>query len=379
MTTANASAVKEKRVWDILSRLGKKVVVLGVPQTYPVRPVNGWMVAGFLAPDTNADYTYPKTLKEEIAREIGEYFLDVKDFRTNEKDRLLDRMHQLMENRFDTARHLMQSKPWNFFMMVEMGMDRLHHAFWKFGDPTHPKFEPGNPFEHAMRDYYQAVDARIGELLSMVGDETAVLVVSDHGAKSMVGGICINQWLINEGLLTLAAPVTAPTRIEDCPIDWTHTRAWASGGYYGRVFLNVEGREPQGVIPADEYESFRDDLAARIEAMTDHEGRPLGNRALKPEDLYKTVNGVAPDLIVYFGNLNWRSVGMVGMDSVYTFENDTGPDDANHDYHGIFIMDDRAGRGGVELTGLQLMDIAPTVLDLMGLDVPGDMQGKTIS
>ncbi len=379
MTTANASAVKEKRVWDILSRLGKKVVVLGVPQTYPVRPVNGWMVAGFLAPDTNADYTYPKTLKEEIAREIGEYFLDVKDFRTNEKDRLLGRIHQLMENRFDTARHLMKSKPWDFFMMVEMGMDRLHHAFWKFGDPTHPKFEPGNPFEHAMRDYYQAVDARIGELLSMVGDETAVLVVSDHGAKSMVGGICINQWLINEGLLTPAEPVTAPTRIEDCPIDWSRTRAWASGGYYGRVFLNVKGREPQGVIPAAEYESFRDSLVARIDAMTDHEGRPLGNRALKPEDLYRTVNGVAPDLIVYFGDLNWRSVGMVGMNSVYTFENDTGPDDANHDYHGIFIMDDRAERGGAELTGLQLMDIAPTVLDLMGVDVPGDMQGKTIS
>jgi predicted AlkP superfamily phosphohydrolase/phosphomutase len=117
---------------------------------------------------------------------------------------------------------------------------------------------------------------------------------------------------------------------------------------------------------------------AKIEAMVDHEGRPMGNKAHKPQDLYKEVRGVAPDLIVYFGDLGWRSVGTVGFDSIYTFENDTGPDDANHDYNGIFLMDDRSGRGGVEMTGLQLMDIAPTVLEMLGVDVPADMRGRAI-
>ncbi|MCX5758248.1 MAG: alkaline phosphatase family protein [Candidatus Hydrogenedentes bacterium] len=378
MTTANSSAIREKRVWDILSRHGRKVVVLGVPQTYPVKPVNGWLVADFLAPDTQADYTYPKALKTELEQAVGTYLLDVKDFRTDEKDGLLERIFALMHNRFDAARHLMSSKPWDFFMMVEMGVDRLHHAFWKFCDPLHPKFEPGNAYEHVFREYYQALDRRVGELLTLAGDETAVLVVSDHGAKAMQGGVCINQWLIENGWLHLAGTPNGRRRIEDCTIDWPQTRAWASGGYYGRVFLNLEGREPQGVIAAADYDVCLSELAAAIEAMPGPDGQPLGNRALRPRDLYRAVNGIAPDLIVYFGGLNWRSVGAVGFDGIHTFENDTGPDDANHDFDGVFIMDDRTGRGGEERTGLQLMDVAPTILDLFGVPVPEDMQGKVI-
>ncbi|MBI5095273.1 MAG: alkaline phosphatase family protein [Candidatus Hydrogenedentes bacterium] len=379
MFTANSTAVKEKRVWDILSRQGKKVVVLGVPQTYPVSPVNGWLVSGFLAPNTDSDFTYPKALKTELREAVGEYIIDVKDYRTDDKDRLIKQIHGMLDNRFAYARYLMDSKPWDFFMMVEMGVDRLHHGLWQHIDPTHPKFVPGNPYENVLRDYYRAVDNHIGELLTRVGDETAVFIVSDHGAKSMHGGICVNQWLINEGLLTVRDKLDGRKRIEDCDIDWSRTKAWSSGGYYARLFLNVEGREPQGIIPADQYEAVRDEIVRKLEAMTDHEGKPLNTKAHKPEDLYRTVKGVAPDLIIYFGDLYWRSVGSVGFDSIYTFENDTGPDDANHDYNGIFVMDDRSGRAGQELQGLQLMDVAPTILDVLGVDVPADMQGKVIN
>ena len=379
MITANAKAIHEPRLWDILSRQGKKVVVLGVPQTYPVSAVNGWLVADFLAPDTHAEYTYPKSLRHEIEMAAGgEYLLDVKDFRTDEKDRLLNQIYALMNNRFNTAHHLLTTKPWDFFMMVEMGVDRLHHGFWKYCDPEHPKFVPGNPYEHVFRDYYQAVDARIGELLSHVGPETAVLIVSDHGARGMSGGICLNQWLINEGLLTLAETPVGRKRFEDCAVDWSKTYAWGSGGYYGRVFLNVEGRESQGIIPAAEYESFRTDLIRRIEAMTDPEGHPLHNRALRPQDIYKHVNGIAPDLFVYFGNLAWRSVGGVGYDTIYTVENDTGPDDANHDFQGIFIMKAQDEKNGLELANLKGIDIAPTVLNLLEVSVSADMQGQII-
>jgi predicted AlkP superfamily phosphohydrolase/phosphomutase len=378
MITSNSRSIREPRVWDIISRCGKKVVVLGVPQTFPVTPVNGCMVADFLAPDTQADYTYPKSLKPEIERAVGEYIIDVKDFRTERKDWLLEQLHALMRNRFDLARYLMTAKPWDFFMMVEMGIDRLHHGFWKFCDPAHPKYEPGNPHEHAIRDYYTVLDRRIGELLSLVGPDTAVMIVSDHGAKAMLGGVCINQWLINEGLLRVIDPLDTRKRIEDCAIDWSRTRAWASGGYYGRVFFNVAGREPQGIVAPDGYEALRSKVIDRIESMRDPDGKPLGNKALRPEDLYRTVNGIAPDLIVYFGNLSWRSVGAVGFDSIYTFENDTGPDDANHDFNGIFIMDDRTGRAGKEMKDLEILDVAPTILDLLGIDKPEDMQGKII-
>jgi len=282
--------------------------------------------------------------------------------------------------RFRLARHLVTTHPWDFFMMVEMAPDRIYHGLWSYTDPTHPKYEPGNPYENAVLDLHRYLDEQIGKLIEAIGPDVPVLIVSDHGAKKMDGGICINDWLIREGWLTLEEMPSKPTRISQCKIDWSRTRAWGEGGYYGRVFLNVEGREPQGIIPKADYEAVRDQLKDAMEALPGPDGKPIGTRVLKPEDTYRTVTRIAPDLIVYWGDLDWRSVGQVGMGGVYTFENDTGPDDANHDYHGIFIMHDPANPGGGRrLEGLSLMDVAPTVLAFYGIRPEPDVQGKRIT
>jgi predicted AlkP superfamily phosphohydrolase/phosphomutase len=167
------------------------------------------------------------------------------------------------------------------------------------------------------------------------------------------------------------------TPINKMEIDWSNTTAWADGGYYGRLFLNVEGREPNGFIPPTDYDRVRDELVRKIEAMVDHEGNPLGNKALKPEDIYETQNGVAPDLIVIFGGLRWRSVGSVGHGSTYTFENDTGPDEANHAEFGIFIMNNAPGETPGQRDGLHLWDVHCTILDLFGLPPAQGALGKT--
>ena len=86
----------------------------------------------------------------------------------------------------------------------------------------------------------------------------------------------------------------------------------------------------------------------------------------------------APDLIVYFGDLDWRSTGSVGHDSLYSFETEIGPDDAVHAQHGIFIMRAPGIDGGKKLDGLHIMDGAPTVLSLLGVPVPPEMEGKSI-
>ncbi|HMF12812.1 MAG TPA: alkaline phosphatase family protein, partial [Gemmataceae bacterium] len=247
--------------------------------------------------------------------------------------------------------------------------------FWKFMDPSHPRYEPGNQFEHAIRDYYEFVDGQVGAMLTDVPDDAFVLVVSDHGAKGMEGGLCINEWLIRQGYLVLRQFPKKPAKFAELDVDWARTRAWGEGGYYGRVFLNVQGREPHGAIPRAEYETFRERLAREIEAIPDHRGAPMGTRALKPEELYHRVNGIAPDLLVYFGQLRWRSVGIVGLGSLHTFENDTGPDDANHAEEGIFILAGPGVPAGQRWPTRQLMDVAPTLLRLFGLEVPPEMQG----
>lgn len=383
MSIATADAIHEKRVWDILTEAGKSSVVVGVPQTYPVKPLNGYLISSFLTPSIERQYTFPYELRYEIERvlEGRPYDLDVPQFRTEDKGYLLRQIQEMTEKRFAVIRYLLQEKRWDFFAFVEIGLDRIHHGMWKFWDPVHPKYEPDNPYRSAIPDYYRYLDRELGEILGMVDDDTVVLVVSDHGAKAMEGGFAVNEWLRREGLLVLKEepPYEGLVPFEKVEVDWEKTTAWGAGGYYARIFLNVEGREPMGKIPARDYEKVRDQIKEKIEALPDPEGKPMGSVVFKPEELYREVRNIPPDLIVYFGNLSWRSVGSFGLPDVYTFENDTGPDDANHDQDGVFILwDPRRNLGGEYLEGLQLMDVAPTVLDLMGLRVPSDMQGKLV-
>ena len=376
LTFATAEKVKDDRVWDILSRAGKHVVVLGVPQTFPPRQVNGEMVGCFLSPSTDSRYTYPEALRDEIKSVVGDYMVDVPNFRTDQKDRILRDINEMTRRRFQLARHLRDSRPWDFFMMVEMGPDRLHHGFWRYYDPKHPDYEPGTAYEAAFRDYYRYLDSEIGSLIDGLGDDTALMVVSDHGAQSMVGGIRVNEWLIQQGYLRLREGAPAGPVKPDM-IDWPNTRVWGDGGYYSRIFLNVRGREPEGVVEPGQVEPLRDELIAKLEALGDEQGTPIGTRVFRPEQLYHHVNGVAPDLICYFGNLTWRSIGSVGDGAVHTRENDTGPDDANHAKYGVFIFNG-PGMPQSPPPAATLFDIAPTVLTLLGQPVPADMQGHSL-
>jgi len=383
MFIATANAIHEKRVWEILSEADKTSVVVGVPQTYPIKPLKGYLISSFLTPSTDRQYTFPHELRYEIDRVLDgqPYDVDVPQFRTENKDHLLKQIWEMTEKRFAVIKYLLREKEWDFFIFVEIGLDRIHHGMWKFWDPDHPKHEPGNRYQNAIPDYYRFLDREIGEILGMLDDDTAVMVVSDHGAKAMEGGFAINEWLRKEGLLVLKddLPYEGLVPFEKVEVDWEKTTAWAAGGYYARIFLNVEGREPMGKIPARDYEKVRDQIKEMIEALPDHEGKPMGSVVFKPEELYREVRNVPPDLMVYLGNLRWRSVGSFGLPDLYTFENDTGPDDANHDQDGVFVLwEPRRDQGGRYVEGLQLMDVASTVLDLMGQPVPPDMQGKVI-
>ncbi len=378
MVFANSQYVKDERVWDILSRARKRSIVIGVPQTYPPKPLNGCLITSFLTPDTRCQYTYPPELGQEVEALVGEYMLDVDDFRTDEKDHLLGQIYKMTERRFRVTKHLMTTQPWDFFIVVEIGLDRIHHGFWKFFDEGHRKYQPGSKYEGAVKDYYLSLDRQVGELLSLVGKDTAVMVVSDHGAKGMRGGICINEWLMERGYLRLKEKPTRMVPFSEVKIDWDRTTAWGEGGYYCRLFLNVKGREPKGTIERSRYDEVRNRLKRELEGLTDDEGNHMGTRVFKPEEIYPVVNGIAPDLIVYFGDLRWRSVGSVGIGSIHTFENDTGPDEANHSQHGIFIMKAAEMEARGKVSGLHVMDVAPTVLHCLGLRVPEDMEGKVI-
>ena len=153
-------------------------------------------------------------------------------------------------------------------MFVEMGPDRLHHRFWKFHDKNHHLYEPDSKYENTIRDYYKFLDRKIGELLQILDKDTTIIVVSDHGAKNMKGAFCINEWLIKKGYLKLKKYPEKIIPLGKADINWKKTKAWAWGGYYSRIFLNVKGREPFGTIPENQYESFREKLRKEIKFGT---------------------------------------------------------------------------------------------------------------
>jgi predicted AlkP superfamily phosphohydrolase/phosphomutase len=376
---ANSNSIKSYAIWDHLAREGKKSIIVGVPPNFPPRRMNGISVGCFLTPDTKKDdFTYPSNIKAKITELVGEYPVDVKNFRTDRKDWLRDEIFAMSRKQWQVVKWLASEQEWDYFHFVDIGLDRVHHGFWSYFDKQHVQYEPGNPYENVIPDYYLWLDEQIGSFVELLDNETILLVVSDHGAQRLDGGIAVNQWLIDEGLLVLDEYPKEVTPFNQLKINWAKTRAWSEGGYYARVFFNVQGREPQGVIPASEYDAFQNEIKAKFEAMKDDKGQPLNSLVFKPKEIYQTVRNVAPDLIVHFGGLYWRSIGTVGYPNIYVQENDTGPDGCNHAQFGMFLLAAPNCPINGEYEGAKLLDIAPTLLDLGGYEIPESMQGRSL-
>jgi predicted AlkP superfamily phosphohydrolase/phosphomutase len=360
---------------------GLRSLLIGVPPSFPPpKAFPGWRVGCFLTPPSATSWAFTSELETEIVAELGDgndYIFDIPDFRRAGYDVALDQVFRMTERRFQVARKLALEKPWDFFMLCEIAPDRLHHVFWQHWDPHHPLYEAGNKYETAFQDYYRFLDVEVGKLLEVLPEDAIRIVMSDHGARPMMGGLCFNDWLIQEGYLALESQPSDVIPIKEAAIDWNRTVAWGDGGYYGRLFLNVKGREPQGTLGPARYEEMRDELIAKLEAAPGPDGTPLGTKVLKPQDVYPEVRGVAPDLIVYFGDRAWRSVGSVGNRSIYTHENDTGPDGANHDRNGVWVMAGLPGQATGEVTGLNLVDVGPSILSMDGIDAPEGAVGRS--
>lgn len=376
---ANSASIKALAIWDQLAREGKRSIIVGVPPNYPPRRINGISVGCFLTPDTTKnDFTHPANFKAKINELVGDYPVDVKNFRTDRKDWLKEEIFRMSEKQWKVVHWLLKEQEWDYFHFVDIGLDRMHHGFWNFFDTKHVQFEPGNPYENAIPEYYLWLDEQIGKAIELLDEDTAVLVVSDHGAQRLDGGIAVNEWLIREGLLVLNEYPGQLTPFEKLNVNWDKTRVWSEGGYYARVFFNVQGREPNGTIPPSEYESFQDEMKAKLELLTDDKGQPLNSLVFKPKEIYRNVRNIAPDLIVHFGGLYWRSIGTVGHKAIHLQENDTGPDGCNHAQYGMFILAAPNCPLHGEYEGARLLDIAPALLDLAGCEIPETMQGRSL-
>ncbi len=338
----NSSFIKTPTLWDDAGKKGLKVGVYGVPPTYPPRLVHGFMVTDFTTPGPDKPYTFPPWLRRELESRIGPTVFDIV-YRSHDKDRVARDLFHMLENHLRQVEYLATRKQWDLFVYVEISVDRAHHAFWKYFDKNHPRYEYHPMYSSVIPKVYKRIDEWFEKLHRRLPKDTIIVVASDHGVKPMKGAFTINQWLIEQGYLKLKEDTTTlkpGTDLRRDLIDWEHTIAWAWGGYYSRVFINLKGREKQGAVDPKYYEETLRQLKRDLERIRGPNGERWDNKAYTPQELYPEVRGDAPDLMVYLDDLWWRPAGTIGWQTNYLPENDRGPDDAVHDWLGVLAVYD---------------------------------------
>lgn len=383
LRTVTSDDVRLDRVWDVLGRAGKSSSVLFVPPTFPVPArmshPSDQLVACMLAPADAAERTHPPELAAWVASQGLDPRCLLADV-TNEDERspetLLAALEAQVMRHFDLCERLLAERPTDFFMMVEMATDRLHHGLWPALDPSDPRHPRFAPYQRRAEDLYVLLDRRIARIAERVPEATLV-VVSDHGARSIEGGIYVNEVLRRAGLLVLKDAPTEAVPLSAAQVDWRASRAWGEGGYYARIFLNRD-------LP-DAPTFDRDAVLAEIErvllAVPAIDGSPLATRVVRPAAGFAATEGQPPDLLAFFGDLTHRSLGAVGTGSIHASPDDVdgerGRGGCNHDWNGVFLATGPNIERGV-LEGASLLDVGPTLLGAMGVEVPADWQGKRL-
>lgn len=443
----NASHRRAATLWRILSERGKKCVVVNVPLTWPVEPINGALVSGLMTPGLNSQFTYPHELKSELLKELGEYIIDV-DIERGETggeslDGLAARVKRMSELQTRAFEYLLEKNPdWDFGMLVHRAPDILCHKFWRYQDPTHPLYNEreAQQWGSVINDCFEYLDKFNERLLEKYADEnTTVIVLSDHGFGPLTHAVYLNQYFAQHGILaykeqagnTFSSALRAGVKRLNNPLvaaaknkafelmprlksnlhysmaygnmDWARTKAYAVGTM-GNVYLNVRGREPQGSVEPSAYEATRNAVITAMRELTDPETqKPIFDFVFRREVIYNgDALNEAPDVIglidgpYHVAAVDWRGGNRSAKDAQgrenlernaraivekvgneLLFVSDTS---GQHRMDGILIANGAGISSNHQFTeSPNLIDLAPTILQLFDEKIPDDMDGRVLN
>ncbi len=409
----NASHVRSPRLWDWLSRAGKRSLFLNVPLTYPPPTFKGVLVGGMLTPGTHVNFTHPSEVKARLLAEIPDYQVDV-EMQFTERDRTSPagmRAH-LAEVRKTTrqrvqAWHLLWREygPFDLAMIVFEGTDRVQHPLYGYAADERPSdADPGwEERREWVWEYYRFLDEQLAAVLADCGKDTTVFFLSDHGFGPLYWEFCANEWLIERGWLhfkesagRLYRPLrpfaqklkrllprswvrrgqAAITGLK--AVDWSRTLAYSGGPMEDGIWINLKGREPLGVVMPEQYESVRDMLIAALREITLPDGRPLCRGVYRREEVYDgPFVAQAADIIldlnegVRFTSLRnpWR-----GM-----FRPVKPSGQGTHRRWGVLAVAGPHIPPGEWTSPPSMEDLAPTILASMNIPLPeGRFDGKVL-
>jgi len=425
--------IQSKTLWQILSEKNKRVIVLNLPYTYPPSEINGVMVSGWDAPSGDTNFTWPQTLRDQILEMYPDYSsnLWVSEFQPQISDEhfqgFVDRLIRGFEQGTGLAMRLLQTERWDVFMVHFQQTDWIQHKLWEYIERACKDPQDKNTKIEVVRNCYKKFDQLVGSLLETVAsDRPFTIVLSDHGFGRDGGNICPNYYLKKWGYYNVhknqeqklktvkdlfrksrVAPVkklydmaararsaldtpkiqqqehaswadstTAVVANRGSNIDWKRTKVatiWAYKAAY--LFVNLVGRSSQGLVqPGAEYESLVNDLILRFRKTRHPEtSESLFARVDRGSKIYPSGddNILLPDIVL----IPQESYGVS-----FSLADDPpkASGEGSHRHNGMMVVQGQGLVPDVENFHPNLIDIAPTVLHILGLPVPTDMEGRVL-
>ncbi len=429
----NSTFCKSPTIWQRLSESGKRVCSLGIPGSYPPEPVNGYMLSGFDTPVTmraDASFAYPRSFAADVERAGGFPFADFQELTTGAgwHRKALQSMHAAIDKKTELASGLLQRETFDCFMLLFGESDTVAHHFWGLHDRDSPRFD--SALREGLGDGVEQIYCHLDRAVGRLVEESAaqqVLIVSDHGFGG-VGDVALylNRWLAERGFLAWKARATSsqwlarlrgaalrriPERAQ-APlfrlgggalaeavesgarfgaIDWPATRAFSEElNYNPSIWLNVEGREAQGAVPAADYERAIDDLRRQLLEWRDpYADGPVVRRVWHRDEIF------AGDQVAYAPDLTLELETHGGYSYVCLPSGGSGGPaierlhgaalaggklsgmSGSHRRRGICIL---AGDGVApgRLRGARMIDMAPTIMALLGFAASDSYDGRVL-
>ncbi len=440
MNYANATSRRSPTVWKLLNTAGYSVGTMNIPFTYPPEPLDGFQISGMDTPSESSPFIHPPALREELFKHLGGMQLDLRflgAMSTDERrNQVLAEMEMLDQQWTKAALYLLENHPQDVMMFVFMSIDTVQHYFWQHMDKSHfihdPELAP--KFGDAIRKVYERLDAAAGQIIDRLPPETAVFVVSDHGGGPVVDRtIYLNRYLAQIGLLHYHEKATSALRTalnkvmrfgfsvvrgtlssrqksrlaELFPkmlkksemayssftsIDWSRTKAYCSEVLASppSIWINLKGVKPQGIVDPKDYDDLLNFIIAKLEELKDpRDGQPVIKRVYRRDEIFHgPFAHEGADLI-----LDWWSENSL-FSTQPSFPEDThkpallirehkpSPNSewgGTHRLEGIIVARAPALKAGANIDHSHLIDLAPTILHILGVSVPEDMDGAVLT
>ena len=423
MTPFNASYLKSPDIGTLLNRHGKRVALINVPATYPPKPINGMVVTGLETPSTSVVYSYPPSLQDELKKRFDYEIERTEKYDPGQEKQFWEAVERVEDKRLEAILWLIDQDDWDFFATVFRGTDILGHAFWRFMDETHPAHDPklAEKYGDVLLKHYQKMDTAVSKIQAKLGPNTVLMLMSDHGFGPIHRDVYIDNVLAQNGLLHMKKTPSAQIRqtlfrIGITPqnilrllaflrlrnltrklipqnkrlavstglllhnsVDWSRTVAYPLGGA-GQIFINLKGREPEGIInPGAEYETACDEVERSLLALRDPDtGQPVVARVWRKAETYgENALPELPDLYVQWVNDQYTDMGSIGYGHGIFSEPIRGRS-GGHTMRGIFLAHGPGIKQGFTVEDACLIDLAPTVMQLLGVPVATHMDGKVL-